>query len=93
MIVEIGAFSLALALALGESPGQGRSVTALSVADNGQGIDAGMRDKIYIPFYTTKRTGSGVGLSLKRQIALVHGGSIQVTDTPGGGATVTLRLR
>ena len=67
--------------------------TALSVADNGPGIDAGIRDKIYIPFYTTKRTGSGVGLSLTRQIALVHGGSIQVTDTPGGGATVTLRLR
>lgn len=67
-------------------------VTTLSVADNGAGIDPAIRDKIYIPFFTTKRGGSGVGLSLTRQIALVHGAAVLVSDTPGGGATITLRF-
>lgn len=67
-------------------------VISLSVADNGPGIDPMIRDKIYIPFFTTKRTGSGVGLSLTRQIALVHGAALMVSDTPGGGATITLRF-
>ena len=67
-------------------------VISLAVADNGPGIDPAIRDKIYVPFFTTKRGGSGVGLSLTRQIALVHGATVLVTDTPGGGATITLRF-
>jgi two-component system nitrogen regulation sensor histidine kinase NtrY len=65
---------------------------ALSVIDNGPGIDPAARDKIFVPFFTTKRSGTGVGLSLTRQIVQVHGGSIDVSETPGGGATFTLRL-
>lgn len=67
-------------------------ITTLTVADNGKGIDPAIRDKVYIPFFTTKRGGSGVGLSLTRQIALVHGATMLVSDTPGGGATITLRF-
>jgi len=65
---------------------------ALSVVDNGPGIDPAARDKIFVPFFTTKRSGTGVGLSLTRQIVQVHGGSIDVGDTPGGGATFTMHL-
>lgn len=68
----------------------GRPVIA--VADNGPGIAAGQREKIFVPFYTTKRQGSGVGLTLVRQIATVHGGSVAISDTPGGGATISIRL-
>jgi two-component system nitrogen regulation sensor histidine kinase NtrY len=64
----------------------------IAVADNGPGIPQELRDRIFVPFFTTKRQGSGVGLTLVRQIAAVHGGLVGVSDTPGGGATVKLRF-
>jgi signal transduction histidine kinase len=45
-----------------------------------------------VPFYNTKRQGSGVGLSLVRQIVSVHNGSVVIGDTEGGGATITMRF-
>jgi two-component system nitrogen regulation sensor histidine kinase NtrY len=68
----------------------GRMVIA--VADNGPGIAAEQRDRIFVPFFTTKRQGSGVGLTLVRQIATAHGATVDVSQTPGGGATVSLRF-
>jgi two-component system nitrogen regulation sensor histidine kinase NtrY len=68
----------------------GRMVIA--VADNGPGITADQRDRIFVPFFTTKRQGSGVGLTLVRQIATAHGATVDVAQTPGGGATVSLRF-
>jgi two-component system, NtrC family, nitrogen regulation sensor histidine kinase NtrY len=62
------------------------------VADNGPGIAAEQRDKIFVPFFTTKRQGSGVGLTLVRQIATAHDATVDVGPTPGGGATVSLRF-
>jgi signal transduction histidine kinase len=62
------------------------------VADNGPGIAAEQRDRIFVPFFTTKRQGSGVGLTLVRQIATAHGATVDVGQTPGGGATVSLRF-
>ncbi|HTC50497.1 MAG TPA: ATP-binding protein [Steroidobacteraceae bacterium] len=64
----------------------------ISVADNGPGIAAEQRDKIFVPFFTTKRQGSGVGLTLVRQIATAHDATVDVGPTPGGGATVSLRF-
>ena len=64
----------------------------IAVADNGPGISPEQLEKIFVPFYTTKRQGSGVGLTLVRQIATVHGASVDVAQTPGGGATVRLRF-
>ena len=64
----------------------------IAVADNGPGIAADQRDKIFVPFFTTKRQGSGVGLTLVRQIATAHGATVDVAQTPGGGATVSLRF-
>jgi nitrogen fixation/metabolism regulation signal transduction histidine kinase len=64
----------------------------IAVADNGPGIPAEQREKIFVPFYTTKRQGSGVGLTLVRQIATVHGATVNISRTPGGGATISLRF-
>ncbi|HTB64640.1 MAG TPA: ATP-binding protein [Steroidobacteraceae bacterium] len=65
---------------------------AIAVADNGPGIANDQRDRIFVPFFTTKRQGSGVGLTLVRQIATAHGATVDVAQTPGGGATVSLRF-
>ena len=64
----------------------------IAVADNGPGIAPDQREKVFVPFFTTKRQGSGVGLTLARQIATLHGGSVAITETRGGGATVSLRF-
>jgi two-component system, NtrC family, nitrogen regulation sensor histidine kinase NtrY len=64
----------------------------IAVADNGPGIASDQRDRIFVPFFTTKRQGSGVGLTLVRQIATAHGATVEISQTPGGGATVSLRF-
>jgi len=51
--------------------------------DNGKGIDSEIIDQIFVPFFTTKETGSGIGLSLARQIIQLHGGIISVNSEPG----------
>jgi two-component system, NtrC family, nitrogen regulation sensor histidine kinase NtrY len=58
----------------------------IDVADNGPGVPEGLRQDVFLPFFTTKAKGTGVGLSLARQVVLAHRGSIAVTDAPGGGA-------
>jgi nitrogen fixation/metabolism regulation signal transduction histidine kinase len=62
----------------------------IEVRDNGPGIDPERREDIFLPFYTTHKGGSGVGLSFARQVALAHGGSIAALDSPEGGATLQL---
>ena len=52
----------------------------IEVRDNGPGIPEDILDEIFVPFFTTKNTGTGIGLSLSKQIMLLHGGSIQVTS-------------
>ena len=64
----------------------------ISVVDNGPGVPLVQLDKIFVPFYTTKPHGSGIGLTIVRQIATAHGASIDVSQTPGGGATFSLRF-
>jgi nitrogen fixation/metabolism regulation signal transduction histidine kinase len=64
----------------------------LIVLDNGDGVPAELRDQIFVPFFSTKRGGAGVGLSLVRQIALAHGGQVKVGDAESGGAAFTLSL-
>jgi two-component system, NtrC family, nitrogen regulation sensor histidine kinase NtrY len=65
---------------------------AIVVADNGPGIALEQRDKVFVPFFTTKRGGSGVGLTLVRQVATVHGASVGLEETSGGGATLIMRF-
>ena len=62
----------------------------IEVRDNGQGIPEDRREDIFLPFYTTHKGGSGVGLSFARQVALAHGGSICALDAPEGGANVRM---
>lgn len=58
----------------------------IEIADNGPGVPEGLRQDIFLPFFTTKQEGTGVGLSLARQVVLAHRGSISVGDREGGGA-------
>ena len=55
----------------------------IMVADNGPGIDPDKLEKIFIPFYTTKKEGSGIGLSVSRQIMSLHGGHLDLQSEPG----------
>ncbi len=67
-----------------------RNRVIIQVIDNGQGILKEVLDKIFIPFFTTKPKGSGIGLSLSKQIMRLHGGSIAANSKPGKGTTFIL---
>ena len=58
-------------------------ITEIKVVDNGQGIPEEISDEIFIPFFTTKESGSGIGLSYSRQILRAHGGSLFCQSKPG----------
>ncbi|PCI63340.1 MAG: histidine kinase [Kordiimonadales bacterium] len=62
----------------------------IEVVDNGPGIPADIAKKIFVPFFTTKREGSGVGLALTRQVMIAHGGAVSVAEREEGGAKFTL---
>lgn len=64
--------------------------TTIKVADNGVGIRKELLDKIFIPFFSTKKTGSGIGLSLCKQIMVLHRGNIQIQSNEGEGTVVSL---
>ncbi len=64
----------------------------IKVSDNGYGMDKEVLDKIFVPFFTTKKTGSGIGLSLCKQIMQLHKGSIAVQSAVGEGTTFTLQF-
>jgi nitrogen fixation/metabolism regulation signal transduction histidine kinase len=72
----------------GEKDRRGRVIISLS--DNGPGIVPEAREKIFVPFFTTKKTGSGIGLSLSRQIMRQHRGGITVTSSPKKETTFKL---
>lgn len=69
-----------------------RSRVLIQVEDNGPGILKEVQSKIFIPFFTTKKGGSGIGLSLSRQIMRLHRGSITVHSVPNVGTVFTLRF-
>ncbi|MCM4156696.1 ATP-binding protein [Gramella sp. AN32] len=62
----------------------------IRVADNGTGISEEILDEIFIPFFTTKKEGSGIGLSLSKQIMTLHGGKIQIESKHGLGTSMLL---
>lgn len=64
----------------------------ITITDNGVGILPDVVDKIFIPFFTTKKEGSGIGLSICRQIITAHGGTIEASSRPEEGTTFTIRL-
>lgn len=64
--------------------------TVIKVSDNGIGIPADLNDKIFIPFYTTRKNGTGIGLSLCKQIMLMHRGTISLRSYENRGTMFTL---
>jgi two-component system, NtrC family, nitrogen regulation sensor histidine kinase NtrY len=70
----------------------GRGYTLVELSDNGPGIEPDVIDRIFIPFFTTKKEGSGIGLSLARQIMRQHGGAIRVRSVPFEETVFTLRF-
>ena len=64
----------------------------LAVSDNGKGLPAADPEQVFTPFFTTKAGGSGIGLSLARQIALAHGGALTATANTPAGAVFTVAL-
>ncbi len=67
-----------------------RSNIVVEVSDNGPGVPDDVANKVFVPFYTTKEAGSGVGLALARQVMIAHGGFIRVGKNDAGGATFSL---
>ena len=68
------------------------AVVRLTVSDNGPGIPLADRDKLFMPYYSTKRRGSGLGLAIVRRIIAEHGGSIEATDNMPTGTVFTIEL-
>ncbi len=67
-----------------------RNNVVIEVADNGPGVPDSITTKIFVPFFTTKESGSGVGLALARQVMIAHGGFIRLSRNDSGGATFSL---
>lgn len=74
----------------GSLSSEGRVI--ITVMDNGPGIEKEIADKLFIPFFTTKENGSGIGLSLSRQIMSLHNGSINCDSEPGKWTRFTLEF-
>ena len=68
------------------------SVVRIVVADNGPGIPAAEREKLFLPHYSTKQRGSGLGLAIVRRIVAEHGGTIAVTDNTPRGTRFAIEL-
>jgi signal transduction histidine kinase len=64
----------------------------IEIRDHGPGVPATMAERIFDPYSTGKPGGTGLGLALVKQTIEMHGGSIRVTETPGGGATFVVRM-
>jgi nitrogen fixation/metabolism regulation signal transduction histidine kinase len=70
----------------------GNNRPRICVSDNGPGIPEEIIDKIFVPFFTTRENGTGIGLSLSRQIMRLHGGSLTVKSVPGKETTFSLEF-
>ena len=75
-----------------ETDTNGRAWARIEVADTGRGIPEEDLQRIFIPFFTTKSKGHGVGLALAHRVATDHGGTLSAANTQAGGAVFTLRL-
>lgn len=73
--------------------GQGDLGSLIQIEDNGSGIVPEALERIFVPFYTTKKTGSGIGLAISRQIMNLHRGSLTVESEPGKRTVFSLNFR
>jgi signal transduction histidine kinase len=70
----------------------GKEWAVVEIKDSGEGIPAADLQRIFIPFFTTKAKGHGVGLALAHRVITEHGGTLTAANAPGGGALFTIRL-
>ncbi|MGH9348532.1 MAG: ATP-binding protein [Vicinamibacterales bacterium] len=70
----------------------GNSLVRIVIADNGPGIPPAEREKLFLPYYSTKRRGSGLGLAIVRRIVAEHGGSVDVSDNAPRGTRFAIEL-
>src|SRR3569832_1635144 len=80
------------AVRLGIATEPGTDTAAIYVDDNGPGVAAGARHRIFAPYFTTKDNGTGLGQAIVRKIVIDHGGDVSVTEAPPpfGGARILL---
>jgi signal transduction histidine kinase len=76
----------------GESDENAKEWAVVEIKDSGEGIPTADLQRIFIPFFTTKASGHGVGLALAHRVITQHGGSLSAANTIGGGAVFTIRL-
>ena len=88
--VDEGAIVIALERAA--SPDSGAPGWVLSVADHGKGIAPDVMDRIFLPFFTTRSDGTGLGLPVVQHVALLHGGTVTASNQPGGGTKFAIWL-
>lgn len=86
--VQAGAHNISIVAGIDED-----EQTFINVTNDGAPISPSSRDQIFIPFYTTKANGSGIGLSLSRQIMLAHNGRLDLTRSDSSGTRFTLIFR
>jgi signal transduction histidine kinase len=70
----------------------GQKVSRIAVTDNGPGIPAHLRERVFRPFFTSKRSGTGLGLALVQKIIVFHNGRIAAATAPQGGASLQIAL-
>jgi signal transduction histidine kinase len=75
-----------------EAPAAGQTAVVVRIEDTGEGMDARRAERAFEDFFTTKVTGSGLGLAFVRRVALAHGGNVSLASRPGEGTVVELRL-
>jgi nitrogen fixation/metabolism regulation signal transduction histidine kinase len=71
---------------------RGADDAVLEISDNGSGISSDVIARVFEPYFTTKREGSGLGLAMVKNIVLLHGGTIDVSSEPGKGTTFVVAL-
>jgi signal transduction histidine kinase len=71
----------------------GNAVARIVIADNGPGVPSADREKLFMPYYSTKRRGSGLGLAIVRRIVEQHGGRVSAANRSPRGARVLVELR
>jgi signal transduction histidine kinase len=89
--IEVSPAGGKVRLEIKSEPGVERAVV-LEVHDEGPGIPRAQLENIFLPFYTTKDTGTGLGLTLVHQMVVEHGGEITVDSTPGRGTVFRVRF-